>query len=104
VNGASWFRSHPPFYQRMVETEREISYLPKPQNPVVDTPAFKAMKESLTKVTSKADEESKQKPSLIAPEQGCPAASKLVYEADQPIETICSTPQTIPVSGKGRAR
>jgi Zn-dependent protease with chaperone function len=104
VNGASWFRSHPPFYQRMVETEREISYLPKPQNPVVDTPEFKAMKESLTKVTFKAEEESKQKPSLIAPEQGCPASSKLVYEADQPIETICSTPQTIPVSGKGRAR
>jgi predicted Zn-dependent protease len=24
VNGASWFRTHPPFYQRMVDTRDEI--------------------------------------------------------------------------------
>jgi len=61
------------------------------------------MKESLTKVTAKAEEESKDKPSLLAPEQACPVPTKLVYEADQPIETICATPQTTPVlkaSGK----
>jgi predicted Zn-dependent protease len=93
VNGASWFRSHPPFYQRMVESEREIMYLPKQQNPVVNTPEFTAMKQALAKVSVKAEEESKAKPSLVSPEQGCPAPSKLLYEADQPIEAICSTPQ-----------
>jgi predicted Zn-dependent protease len=94
VNGASWFRTHPPFYQRMVESQREILYLSEKPNAVVDSDEFKAMKRALTKVTAKAKEEAKDKPSLLAPEQGCPATTKLVYEPDQPIETICATPQT----------
>jgi len=94
VNGASWFRSHPPFYQRMVESQREITYLGKKPNVMVDSAEFKAMKAALATVTAKAAEESKDKPSLLAPEQGCPAMTKLIYEADQPIETICAAPQT----------
>jgi beta-barrel assembly-enhancing protease len=27
VNGVSWFRTHPPFFQRMVQTQREIMFL-----------------------------------------------------------------------------
>ncbi len=81
VNGVSWFRSHPPFYQRMVESEREIMYLPKLPREIVNTTGFTAMKQALTKVSVKAEEESKERPSLIAPEQACPAPSKLVYEA-----------------------
>lgn len=96
VNGTSWFRTHPPFYQRMVETERELMYLPKRENPAVTTSGFTTMKEALTKVTAVAEKESRQKPSLIGPEQGCAAPGKLIYEADQPIEAICSTPQTAP--------
>ncbi len=103
VNGVSWFRSHPPFYQRMVESEREIMYLPRQPNAIVNTPEFTAMKQALTKVSVKAEEESKQRPSLLAPEQACPAASKLVYEPDKPIETICSSPQIAPVT-KGPAK
>ncbi|HVW85258.1 MAG TPA: M48 family metalloprotease [Bryobacteraceae bacterium] len=96
VNGMSWFRSHPPFYQRMVETERELAYLPKRADTVVNTTDFMTMKEALTKVTAVAEKESRKKPSLIGPEQGCPAPSKFVYEPDQPIETICSSPQVTP--------
>jgi Zn-dependent protease with chaperone function len=98
VNGVSWFRSHPPFYQRMVDSEREMMYLPKTAHPVLNTPEFAAMKQALTKVTFKADEESKQRPSLLAPEQSCPAPSKLIYEPDQPIEAICSSPKAAPTS------
>lgn len=98
VNGVSWFRSHPPFYQRMVESEREIRYLPKRQSEIVNTTGFTAMKQALTKVGARAEEESKERPSLIAPEQTCPAPSKLVYEADKPIETICSSPQITPAA------
>lgn len=94
VNGASWFRSHPPFYQRMVESEREIMYLPAKSSAVMNTSDFLAMKQALKKISTKAEEESKQKPSLLAPEQDCPPPSKLLYEPDKPIETICSTPQT----------
>ncbi|HYL36953.1 MAG TPA: M48 family metalloprotease [Bryobacteraceae bacterium] len=98
VNGASWFRSHPPFYQRMVESEREMDYLGKRSSAVVNTAEFKTMKEALAKVTATAETESKQKPSLLGPEQGCPAPSKLVYEPDQPIETICSSPKLAPAA------
>jgi len=94
VNGASWFRSHPPFYQRMVESQREMMYLGKKPNVILDSAEFKAMKTALTAVTAKAAEESKDKPSLLAPEQGCPALTKLIYEPDQPIEAICAAPQT----------
>ncbi len=102
VNGVSWFRSHPPFYQRMVDSEREIMYLPKQATGIVNTTEFAAMKQALTKVSVKADEESKQRPSLIAPEQSCPAPSKLLYEADKPIETICSTPQITSAKEPGK--
>src|SRR5262250_1022216 len=27
INGVSWFRTHPPFYERMVQTEREVMFL-----------------------------------------------------------------------------
>jgi Zn-dependent protease with chaperone function len=102
VNGVSWFRSHPPFYQRMVDSEREIMYLPKQATGIVNTTEFAAMKQALTKVSVKAEEESKQRPSLIAPEQSCPAPSKLLYEADKPIETICSTPQITSAKEPGK--
>lgn len=98
VNGVSWFRSHPPFYERMVDSEREYMYLPKRKSPVVNTPDFKAMKAALKPVTAKAKEDEKTKPSLLAPEQGCAAPGKLVYEPDQPIEAICAEPETRPVS------
>lgn len=103
VNGVSWFRSHPPFYQRMVNSEQEIMYLPKQASAIVNTTEFGAMKQALTKVSVKAEGESKQRPSLVAPEQGCPAPSKLLYEADKPIETICSSPQITPAA-KGSAK
>jgi predicted Zn-dependent protease len=89
VEGASWFYDHPPFYERMVEAEREITFLPKKRTLVVQTSAFEEMKKALTKVTAKAHEEEKNRPSLLAPEAGCPAPPKLQYEAGQPIETIC---------------
>ena len=94
VNGASWFRTHPPFYERMVDSEKEIMYLPKKPSVVLTSTEFDKMKEALKPITRKAEEESKDRPSLLAPEQGCPATAKLIYEPNQPIETICSTPQT----------
>jgi Zn-dependent protease with chaperone function len=102
VNGVSWFRSHPPFYQRMVDSEREIMYLPKQASGIVNTTEFAVMKQALTKVSVKAQQESKQRPSLVAPEQSCPAPSKLLYEADKPIETICSTPQITSAKEPGK--
>lgn len=98
INSVSWFRTHPPFYQRMVQTEREIMYLePKPAA-IVQTSAFEQMKKELAPITVKAEQEEADKPSLlITKEEGCPPPKKLEYQPGQPVEELCSAPaQTMP--------
>ena len=100
VNGVSWFYDHPPFYERMVDAQREIMFLPPKPNPVVQTPEFEQMKKALEAVKTKANEEEKQRPSLLAPEQGCPAPQKAEYESGKGIETICSVPNNLKTASK----
>ena len=50
VNSASWFRTHPPFYQRMVDTRREIMFLPEQPEMIVQTSAFDQMKKELAPI------------------------------------------------------
>ncbi|MBZ5700565.1 MAG: M48 family metalloprotease [Acidobacteriia bacterium] len=89
VNGVSWFRTHPPFYQRMVDSEREILFLPAKEEMIEQTSAFEEMKKSLHKVRAQADKDEKNRPTLFAKEKGCPAPKKLEYTPGQPIESIC---------------
>ena len=77
VNGVSWFRTHPPFYQRMVDAEREIMFLPKKPDQVVQTSAFEQMKKELAAYEKKNESEGKYKPSLKMAEPGCPAPHKV---------------------------
>ena len=92
VNSLSWFYDHPPFYQRMLHAEREIMFLPKKPHPIVNTPEFLAMKKELKKVVAKAKKGEEERPSLLAPEQGCPAPKKIEYKSGEPIEKLCSAP------------
>lgn len=96
VNGVSWFRTHPPFYQRMVQTEREITFLEQKPNAIIQTSAFEQMKKELAPVAAKAEKEEIGKPSLlITREEGCEPPKKLEYKPEQPIEDLCSSlPQT----------
>ncbi len=97
VNGLSWFRTHPPFYQRMVHSKREIMFLPAKEGLTETSPEFARMKEELQKVTAKAEQEDKERPSLLAPVQGCPAPEKIEYKSGDPIETLC------PELGEGKS-
>jgi hypothetical protein len=92
VNGLSWFRTHPPFYQRMVHTKREIMFLPRKDGLAENSNEFDRMKVALAKVTAQAAEEEKDRPSLLAPVQGCAAPEKIEYKPGQPIEALCSEP------------
>ncbi|HYL62678.1 MAG TPA: M48 family metalloprotease [Candidatus Methylomirabilis sp.] len=93
VNGASWFRTHPPFYQRMVNTRREIVFMPPKADQIVQTSAFEQMKRELAPVTATASKEEIGRPSLkLTREEGCEAPAKLEYKPGQPIETLCSAP------------
>lgn len=93
VNSASWFRTHPPFLERMVAAEREIIFLTPKPNPIVQTTAFEQMKKELAPIAAKAEKEEVGKPSLLKNrEEGCTPPRKLEYTPGQPIEQICATP------------
>jgi predicted Zn-dependent protease len=91
VIGASWFRTHPVFYDRMVRAKREITFLPKKDQMIVQTTEFEGMKELLKDQVIKSNAElDKKRPTLLTPtEQGCEAPRKLYKDTDS-IETICS--------------
>jgi Zn-dependent protease with chaperone function len=90
VLGVSWFRTHPPFYQRMVDAEREIMFLPKKERLTVQTAAFEQMKKELAPVSAEAEKKSKEAPSLIAPLKGkCPPPAT-IYKPGQDIEALCA--------------
>lgn len=97
VNGVSWFRTHPPFYQRMVQAQREIMFLPKQSEQMTQTSAFENMKKELAPIAAAAEKEEKGKPSLLLTrEEGCKAPEKIEYKPDQPIEELCaSAPRTL---------
>ena len=97
VNGLSWFRTHPPFYERMVQSKREILFLPHKDGLIENSPEFDQMKAELKKVTAQAEEEEKERPSLLAPVQGCPAPQKIEYKPGDPIEVLC------PESGESKS-
>lgn len=90
ARGMSWFRTHPPFYERMVDGEREIMLLPKKDNYVMQSSEFEAMKKALAPETAKAEKEQKDKPSLLMPEKGCPEPQKADYKPGEPIDKICA--------------
>jgi hypothetical protein len=75
----------------MVEAEREITFLSKKKELVVQTSEFGKMKKELVQVTAKAEREERDRPRLLAPETGCVAPTKLEYEAGQAIETVCGS-------------
>jgi hypothetical protein len=89
VNGIGWFYDHPPFYQRMVDAEREIDFLPKRPEYVVQTSAFLEMKKELAPVVAQAKEAAANRPSLIPHEKGCLAAPKIEYQAGENIDDLC---------------
>jgi len=93
VEGASWFYDHPPFYDRMVEAEREITFLPKQDEFAIQTSEFAEMKKALTKSSVEAKKNEEKKPSLLGLEKGCSTPKKSEYEPGQVIEAVCSTGQ-----------
>jgi Zn-dependent protease with chaperone function len=90
ARGMSWFRTHPPFYERMVDGEREIMFLPKKQSYVTQSPEFEQMKKALAPVTAQSEKDRKDKPSLLMPEKGCPEPQKADYKAGESIDKICA--------------
>jgi Zn-dependent protease with chaperone function len=102
VNSASWFRTHPPFYERMVDAEREIMYLPAEPSVIVGSSAFDQMKKELAPIAAAQEKEEVGKPSLLfTREEGCEPPAKLEYESGQPVEQLCASAMRTVAAGSG---
>jgi beta-barrel assembly-enhancing protease len=64
VRSASFFRTHPPFFNRILATVSEIEYLPKTEDLQVDSTAFRQTKELLKKLKPVWESEWKKRPTL----------------------------------------
>ncbi len=91
LNGVSWFRTHPPFYQRMAQAEREIMFLGNQSDPTVQTSAFLKMKETLDSVAGETErEQAGSGVALPGNESGCPASEDFEYKPSEPTEEVCA--------------
>lgn len=64
VRSASFFRTHPPFFNRILATVSEIEYLPKTEGLQVDSTAFQQTRELLRKLKPAWELEQKKRPTL----------------------------------------
>jgi hypothetical protein len=64
VRSASFFRTHPPFFERILSTFKEMEFLPPVEKLKVDCCEFQDMKEHLKVVTRKVEKERKDSPKL----------------------------------------
>lgn len=92
VQGVSWFHTHPPFYERMVQSRREMMYLPAKAELAVDSTEFRLMKQALEPAAARARRDGKKKPSLILPEQECPKPKLEEVKPGVRIEGLCEIP------------
>jgi hypothetical protein len=95
VNGVAWFYDHPPFYERMVDAEREITFLPKKPRLLMQTTAFLAMKKELAQYEGQKKElkvtgEEAKQPHLIIREEGCSKPREIALKPGETVEALCS--------------
>ena len=64
VTSLSWFRTHPPFFERMEETYKEIEFLPEQDDVIDDSSEFHRVKEHLSKVVSEMEKKDREAPTL----------------------------------------
>ncbi len=64
VTGLSWFRTHPPFYDRMEKTYQWIVILPEQEDPIVNSPEFQAAKDRLQQVHKEMEKKDRDAPTL----------------------------------------
>jgi len=64
VKGLSWFRTHPPFAERMTRTYEEIILLPEQPEPQYDSAQFREMKKRLSSLLEELRKRDENAPTL----------------------------------------
>lgn len=91
VQGIGWFYTHPPFYTRMLDAEREIMFLPKKQDLEINSKAFETMKKELAEYMAKNHPKTKNHVLPYERAKGCSEPKKIGYNRKQPIQKLCSS-------------
>jgi Zn-dependent protease with chaperone function len=96
VTGASWFRTHPPFYERMVSTRKEILFIGGPRKDAIkDSDEFHRVQEILKDYPvplERMDQQNSRQRERYIPirAEGCPAPVETQANAGvQYLEDIC---------------
>jgi hypothetical protein len=71
VRSLSFFRTHPAFYDRIITTFREISFLPPKEDYITDSKEFHQIKDRLKKVIEEEKKKDPEAPTLKK-DQNCP--------------------------------
>lgn len=71
VRSASFFRTHPPFLERIMSTFSEITYLPPKRELRMDSSAFHEAKERMRALTRKREAEETNRPTLRGKDEQC---------------------------------
>jgi predicted Zn-dependent protease len=72
VKSASFFRTHPPFLERIISTFSEVTYLPPKSDLRVDSSAFREAKRRVSELIRKREAEDKTRPTLRGQPPTCP--------------------------------
>jgi beta-barrel assembly-enhancing protease len=64
VRSASFFRTHPPDFDRILSTFSEIEYLPAKKHQKVDSTEFHAAKDRILKIEKETEPEQRNRPTL----------------------------------------
>jgi Zn-dependent protease with chaperone function/uncharacterized coiled-coil protein SlyX len=71
VAKTSWFRTHPAFYDRIVESSREIAFLGQSEAMIENTAEFDRIRAKLQRLSIDLDKEEKNRPTLYKRIPGC---------------------------------
>lgn len=83
VRSLSFFRTHPAFYDRIVETFREIALLPPKEDYISDSKQFHEIQERLKRVVEEEKKKDPQAPTLKK-EYDCPQDKQASAEESKP--------------------
>jgi beta-barrel assembly-enhancing protease len=72
VRSTSFFRTHPPFLERILSTFSEITYLPPKRDLLMDSSRFHEVKKQIAELTARREKEDKNRPSLRRNDPQCP--------------------------------
>jgi predicted Zn-dependent protease len=92
VRSTSWFRTHPAFYERMVNAKKEITFLPQRERLIVQTDEFDKMQKALVDIplpVEQPDPRTMNRVSMPPRDEKCAPPPETQQTGVQYLEDVC---------------